>query len=170
LPQALVVDASVARSCGDETAVAAESVACRDVLNAIRNSSLFLVLSPAITVEWIEHRSRYSVKWLSDMVDRRLVLQVDPPPRLAVRNAIAAIGDAGIRELLTKDLLLVEAALATGDRVISRDRQVRQHLHALSSSVVELRNIHWVNPEDVVCILWLRAGAPNNQVLKLTQP
>ena len=164
---AIVVDASVGRSCGDETAIDAHAVACRDVLAAIRRARMRLVMSPQIMVEWIEHRSRHAVKWLGEMTDRRLVDAVNPPEHGATRAAIEALKEEGIRVLLTKDLLLVEAALASDQRVVSGDNQARRHFHELCGIVGALGEVHWSDPDDSRCLGWLNEGALEDERLKL---
>jgi hypothetical protein len=164
----LVVDASIARSCGDDNAIDSVAILCRDTLLAIRDSGLWVAMSPALMAEWVEHRSRFAVKWLGEMVDRRMIRAINPPEHQELRAAMALVEDMGVRNLLQKDLLLAEAALDVDLRLLSRDRKARQHFAALAATIPVLRGVHWVNPEDTNCLLWLGAGAPDDSSLLLS--
>lgn len=73
--------------------------------------------------------------------------------------------DRHILALITKDLLLINAALTTDKRIASLDDQVRRHISTHCDKVPELKTICWVNPsvqEETVCD-WLESGAPNDR-------
>jgi hypothetical protein len=57
---------------------------------------------------------------------------------------------------------LIEAALATDERVASLDDKVRRHLQDHCSKLPEVATICWVNPSnpDERVIAWLESGAP----------
>lgn len=63
----LVIDADVARSAGNVQAIARESTCCRDFLMAMQKIGHFIVMTPALTEEWMKHRSRVSSTWLTRM-------------------------------------------------------------------------------------------------------
>ena len=48
---------------------------------------------------------------------------------------------------MRKDFLLVEAAIATDERIISLDDKVKALFSAESKKILELRNIVWINPD-----------------------
>jgi hypothetical protein len=59
----LVIDASVARSCGGPDANYPTSVHCRDFLDAILKLSHQVVMNPDIRDEWNKHESSYALAW-----------------------------------------------------------------------------------------------------------
>ncbi len=72
------------------------------------------------------------------------------------------------RDEMLKDAHLIEAARATGRRVVSLDN-VREHFREVARSVSRLRHVCWVNPDylDENPLEWLRAGAPADGFRKL---
>jgi hypothetical protein len=48
---------------------------------------------------------------------------------------------------MRKDLLLVEAAIATDERIISLDDKVQALFSTESKEISDLRNIVWINPD-----------------------
>jgi len=84
----------------------------------------------------------------------------------------AAAANVGNRTTMLKDCHLLEAARATGGRVVSRDETVRQLFRAASDRVGELRGIVWVNPTVAAeqPIAWLEAGAPADPERQLGHP
>ncbi len=63
---------------------------------------------------------------------------------------------------MMKDVHLIEAALATGMRVVALDEIVRACFRATSASVPRLRSVCWMNPDipEEDPLGWLQAGAP----------
>jgi hypothetical protein len=66
------------------------------------------------------------------------------------------------RDAMLKDVLLIEAALATDETVLSLDEVVRGLFSGLCHQVKQINEIIWVNPviAEEKCIEWLREGAP----------
>ena len=64
---------------------------------------------------------------------------------------------------------LIEAALATDQRIASLDDRVRNHLKEISQGLNELAAICWVNPEKTAerAIEWLEQGAPADRTRML---
>jgi len=62
---------------------------------------------------------------------------------------------------MLKDLILIEAALASDKTVVSRDDTVRRLFRANLARLRALRPVVWVNPErpDEAAVDWLRSGA-----------
>lgn len=58
-----------------------------------------------------------------------------------------------------KDILLIEAALATDQTIISLDETVRQLFANLAPEIRDLRTIVWANPELEDLRTWLAEGA-----------
>lgn len=68
------------------------------------------------------------------------------------------------REAMVKDLLLIEAAIATDKIVISLDERVRELFIKAAAEIERLKQVAWVNPdvenrEEEGAIAWLKNGA-----------
>lgn len=162
----IVVDASVARSSGQEDATDTCARTCRLALEHVRDVGLKVVMTKAILEEWKQHRSRFAALWLREMYGRRLVENVHPTRQELVGRHIAACEER-LAELLTKDLLLVEAALATDERIVSRDTRARAGFRYIATSRPEIRRLHWTSPVEPACCPWLASGAPADPQLQL---
>lgn len=158
----LVVDASVARSAGLETAPDPHSRLCREVLEAILSVGHRVVLSPECLAEWKRHRSGYSRLWLVRMISQRKVVFIESVRNEDLRRRL---GQAELRDrerrAVEKDLHLVEAALPHDRIVLSRDEAMRQILGRVAVEIRELQALLWGNPavEDEQIVAWLRGGA-----------
>ena len=66
---------------------------------------------------------------------------------------------------MLKDVLLIEAALQADKIVASLDETVRHCFHEVTSTIVVLKQIAWVNPckDDEKAIEWLEHGAEREQ-------
>lgn len=126
------------------------------------NNTHQLVMTDAITNEWNEHQSGFARRWRFEMTSRRRVLNVSvhaaSTVRARVESTAASLKD---REAISKDCLLIEAALEADRIVLSLDETVRVLFARATLKVVEMRDIVWVNPtiEDEQCDAWLTAGA-----------
>ena len=66
---------------------------------------------------------------------------------------------------MNKDVHLLEAALATGRIVASKETEAHDHFTGACNHICEIRDMMWVNPvvaEDA-CAGWLKQGAPVEQ-------
>jgi hypothetical protein len=166
----LVIDASVARASGGGHATAEEAKATRDFLSGALEASHQVVLTPEISEEWRRHRSAFARRWLVSMFARRRVLRLPSATDAALRTKVsdAAENQAG-RDAMEKDMLLIEAGLATERRVTSLDDRCRGHFARVSTSVGEIRSIVWVNPRNTreLPLRWLSAGAPDEPPRRL---
>lgn len=165
----IVVDTSIARAAGSEGATYPTSVNCREFLKAMLDSRHQLVMTPALVEEWRKHSSRFAVSWRASMYARKLVSnpKVDTHPDLSDKIAACCL-DAGSREAVIKDYLLIEASLCTDKRISSLDDIVRSHYAAICQTVGELGDILWINPDkDGEATDWLKAGAPNDATRQL---
>src|SRR5215208_5859634 len=166
----LVIDASVARSSGDEQATYPTSKRCRDFLLAILEISHQAVMTTEIQNEWNKHQSGFARRWRVSMVARRKLCIVDAPSNRDLRARIrrAAVKDMD-GDAMLKDTHLIEAAIATDRIVISLDETVRVLFLEITDKVKELRIIVWANPDKTVenCISWLRDGAKAERNRKL---
>jgi hypothetical protein len=165
----LVIDASVAHAAGT-VSMHPTSRNCREFLQTVLNVCHHVVMTAAIKSEWNKHQSAFARTWRKAMMARKKIEVVEIPPSssLAVRIT-RAVRNARLAEIIAKDRPLIEAALATENRVVSLDDQVRGHLQAHHDTLPEVTDICWVNPgnpaEDPVD--WLTAGAPADALRKL---
>lgn len=157
----VVIDTSVARSCGSEMSSAVEATACRNALKEIEFANICIVTCKALDDEWqVARLSKWVKLWRSDMYSRRRVVPVDPAEHLELRMRIQELSTHDRAEA-TKDLFLSECALEVGRRVVSRDDAMRVILGRLSKCVADLATVHWANPVHAEVRSWLRSGAPD---------
>jgi len=164
----LVIDASVARSAGDEGATYPTSVYCRNFLKAVLDICHKVVMTPDIRDEWNKHESHFARTWRRQMVARRKLEFLDIPDNEELENKIYIIietvtGSDKQQIEMIKDLRLIEAAIATDKIVIScDDNTARKFFSRAALQVDELKDIVWVNPtkvEEEKPIEWLEKGA-----------
>jgi hypothetical protein len=77
------------------------------------------------------------------------------------------------REEMTKDILLLEAAIATDQRIVSLDENTaRKYFTDAAKEIVKLRQLVWVNPskEKENPIEWLQNGASTDPERMLGYP
>jgi hypothetical protein len=160
----LVIDASIARSCGDETAIYPTSVRCRAFLSSVRSCQHSIVMTPDIQAEWNKHQSRFAREWLFRMA-RQSRIWVENLPldqrNLAEQIEAKAKDDVELA-IMNKDLLLLEAALKTDGLVTSLDEKARKPFTRVAKFIPEIQQIVWVNPDkpEEKPIEWLNSGAP----------
>jgi hypothetical protein len=163
----LVIDASIARSCGDENATYPTSVHCRDFLMTVRDCQHQIVMTQDIKVEWDKHQSRFARQWLRQMIAKKQLSALqDQPIDPDLWNPIEQMAkNDKERAAMTKDILLLEAALATDRTIASLDENTaRQYFTNAAQTIKKLQSIVWVNPDKPTekPIEWLREGAPAN--------
>jgi hypothetical protein len=162
----LVIDASIARSSGDENAVFPTSKRCRDFLLATRDICHQAVMTAAIREEWNRHQSRFARAWRVSMVARRKLHIIDVPADEQLREKISqATTKTRDREAMLKDTHLIEAAIATDQILVSLDETVRVLFTEAVGRIGEIRRICWANPDKIEegCINWLEGGAKNEK-------
>jgi hypothetical protein len=166
----LVIDACVARASGKENATYPTSKNCRDFFIAVLDNGHRLVMTPDIFIEWKNHESSFARKWRLGMVARKKVTILCAVQNEEIRDKIAGChNDENVVTILMKDMLLIEAAFATGNSVTSIDEEARLHFNSAALTVTDLRSIAWVNPDkdDETPIPWLENGAPLDAHRKL---
>lgn len=159
----LVIDASVAQSAGGEGAVNGVSKRCREFLVAAYDLAFRVAMTPEIAREWKRHRSSRTRKWLNEMAGRKLVDRIEPEPDAELRNCIYEVKVSAKRhQAMRKDVHLLEAALATDRRVVSRDDEVRGLFRSLAKEAKKVADVVWVNPvaPEEQAVSWLQNGAP----------
>jgi hypothetical protein len=158
----LVIDASIAHAAGD-VSMHPTSRSCREFLQAVRDLGHRMAMTDPICEEWNKHQSRFARQWRTSMMARKKVEPVEVPPHLSLERRIKlTVGGKRAVAIIQKDRRLIEAALATDERVASLDDEVRNCLRHHCSKLPEVTLICWVNPnipaEGVVP--WLESGAP----------
>ena len=161
-PSKIVVDASVARASGREDATYPTSIRCCQFLKAFQECEFLLVMSPEIELEWNQHKSHYASKWIVQMYGRKRVVNVgnvnDTHLRERIRNTSKIKKE---QQAMEKDCRLLEAALATDQRIVSLDKTVRKLFRHAAKAIREIQSIVWVNTdnEDDDAVNWLKNGA-----------
>jgi hypothetical protein len=162
----LVIDASVARAAGGEEATNPTAENCRDFLKAVKKICHKLVMTPEIKEEWNEHQSYFAKRWRSSMVaKKKFVYRQDIAVDNELWNLIKAYSETEKQQkAMEKDLLLIEAAIATDKIVISLDERVRELFVKAAADIERLKQVAWVNPdvenrEEEGAIAWLKNGA-----------
>ncbi len=161
----IVVDASVARSCGNATAIHPLPIKCRDFLLAMQEHQHSVVMTKEIRAEWDKHQSRFALTWLRQMVARKQFKAI-PLPELDqdIWKPIESLAKTDKeRAAMTKDILLLEAAIATDRRIASLDENTaRKYFTEAAKEIVKLQQLVWVNPsqEKENPIEWLKNDAP----------
>jgi hypothetical protein len=158
----LVIDASIAMAAGD-ISMHPTSRHCREFLQAVLTICHRAVMTRPIKQEWDKHQSNIARRWRLSMVARKKLefLQIDKSSSLEEQFS-QLVTRPRVLAILEKDRHLIEAALASDNRVASLDEEVRAHLKEHNDRLPELRLICWVNPDttDEDACDWLRAGAP----------
>lgn len=167
----LVIDASVARSCGAPDAESAVASDCRDFLIAVLQICHRVVMTDSISQEWAKHQSNFARRWRVQMVARKKMYVIDEAEDEDLRDSILQVADGKKeRRVLEKDIHLVQAALASDGIVISRDESAWKAVLSVRPRVTRLQRIIWLNPtvnrQDVLD--WLKQGAGVNAGVKLT--
>lgn len=167
----IVIDASVARSVGDP-ALHPTAVACLRLVRLLerKECATGALMTPALHDEWRVHASRLMTSWLASMESRGRVRREPDRPVRDLRNAVAAVGDEGIRAALEKDIHLSESAILNGLPVASRDDRQKSFLRDLAHGYPAAGRIQWLNPvsddrEDWEP--WIEAGCTDRAVFAI---
>jgi hypothetical protein len=169
LSKILVIDASIARSCGQPEATYPTSVHCREFLEHVLSICHRIVMTPEIRDEWNKHASRFARSWMSQMIARKkLIAMPTLPIDSALWNLLEKLAETDKqRGDIVKDIHLLEAALATDQIIISLDEQTaRKYFTQAAQTIETLQPITWVNPDKIEKeqpIAWLLAGCPNEK-------
>ncbi len=165
----LVIDASIARASGGETASHPSSVHSRDFLLAVLKICHTAVMSPAIRDEWNTHQSTFASRWRKSMVARRKLIlsNVEERPDIRLKITQATVTETQI-SAMAKDCHLLEAAIATDFRIASLDNVARD-LFKSTLNDSDVKKVMWVNPDtdSAQVLAWLEDGAPEKIQFKL---
>jgi len=165
----LVIDACVAGQAGDRIRLRPEGKACREFLDAVLRVCHRIVTSEDIFSEWKEHAGSFAWKWLRCMAAAKKWERIAPQSMERLEQGVARTHATDAeREIMKKDLRLIDAALASDRCVVSLDK-VRTLFALTSATTAELRSVVWVNPDlpEDHPIEWLEQGAPAEEHRKL---
>lgn len=162
-PVSLVIDASVARASGNDSATFPLAIYCRDYLSEIINHEYKVVFSPEMSREWNKHQSNFALGWRTSMVARRRIeVLTEDPANMDFRNAISSSQSTpNQKRAMLKDSHLVECAGATDNRVSALDDTVRRLFQYTTGVSAHVKKLVWVNPGKIeeTPLQWLRDGA-----------
>jgi hypothetical protein len=76
-------------------------------------------------------------------------------------RACASLEPGRWRDALRKDSHLIQSALATGQLILSNEKELPQIVALACNAVRSLLQLHYANPavEGDACILWIKSGA-----------
>ncbi len=160
------------RSAGDENAIKEGSKNCRDFLKAMRETKCKVVLTSEIKVEWKKNLSKYARKWWSFMTKSGRITYrkntVNDDLRKTIENSEKLKTDKR-RNAALKDAILIEAALATDEAVVSQDDHARRDFKVIAGEYKRIKSILWINPvsEEDNALEWLNNGARKEDKLLL---
>lgn len=167
----LVIDASVLRASGDESATYPTSKNCHQFLKNVLDICHQAVLTRDLEIEWDKHNSRFAQAWRGKMERRKKLISIkllkdsDLRAKIYLTDVILTDLTDNQRSDVKKDIRLIEAALATDKIVISLDDNTARKYFTRAAKEVkdlsELKVITWVNPDKPKenAIEWLRQGA-----------
>jgi len=160
----IVVDTSVACTSSDTTECP-DPQQCREILATILEVCHHVVMTPEIWDEWKKHLSKYSKKWYRSMIAKKKRYEPEMEKNSGIQTKIDSISNQPDREIMLKDLRLIEAALAADHIVISLDKEARKAFIKHAVKISEFKNIIWVNPSipDERVVEWLQQGAESEK-------
>lgn len=162
----LVIDASVARAAGGEDATFPISKYCRDFLSTTLTICHHIVMTPEIENEWKRHQSAFARKWRRYMEGKKKIYRLKNAVNNELRRKFENISIKDTeKEVMLKDIHLIEAALVTDKIVISLDEEARELFYVSSTKLGELKDAIWINPGKLEekSIVWLENGANNEK-------
>jgi hypothetical protein len=160
----LVIDADILHSAGGEDASHPTAKHCRDFLKAVLTICHRVARTSLIDEEWKRHSSNFSRKWCVSMHSKKKFERVQTDSSAAqslLRTVERTVTSDKEIDAVRKDIHLIHAALATDRSIVSCDETVRQLFENVSSVVLALSPIVWINPDraEETPIQWLENGA-----------
>ena len=139
----LVIDACVARSAGEREHPTSE--ACRTYLKEILAICHKIVMTQEIRAEWEKHQSRFSKKWLVQMIAKKKFVPIQVNLETDLWDQAELIESEKHRAAILKDLHLIEAAIATDKIIISTDDRFYQLVDNFLQAP-KIKELIWKNP------------------------
>jgi predicted nucleic acid-binding protein len=169
----IVIDADIMRSAG--TSEHPHSRNSRQVLEALRDGNHRMVQCAPLLEEHKKHRSRFASIWQTSMLSRKQWVRWEYKEDANLRRVLVAAlpEEANHKEqAVLKDAHLLEAAAATGQCIISKDRTARDLFQLACPSLASHRHILWGEmtlSADAV-IDWVKSGCGPRSDFKLCPP
>jgi hypothetical protein len=168
--QNLVIDADIMRAASTSEAPFASNA--KKALDAIRDGKHRMVWYGPLLAEYKKHESRYSATWRASMISRRLHRYWEHCEDATLRKTLvdAQPKDAFSQEVaVLKDTHLLEAAAATGGRIISKDATARNLFRRACPDLGSHKKILWGDltglPKEVIA--WVREGCPERNDFRI---
>jgi hypothetical protein len=166
----IVIDADIMRSAG--ISEHPHSSNARKVLDTIWSAGHNMVQCAPLKQEYDKHQGRYAATWRAKMISKKRWRYWDYQEDSTLRNSLVkALPDAisSKEKEVIKDAHLLEAAVATDHRIVSKDATAR-NLFRHSCSVLGMhKSILWGDvtgsPDDV--IQWIIDGCADRNDFKL---
>ncbi len=159
----LVIDADIMRASG--TTEHPVSNNARLILEMVREKGHRLVQTRALKAEHDKHQSRFAATWRGSMVARKQWVLIDVPEDVGLRERLAVPQNpesAKDEAAVLKDAHLLEAAAASGNRVISNDTTAKQLFQKACPLPAPHGRILWADttahPEEGV--RWVEGDCP----------
>jgi hypothetical protein len=167
-----VIDASIAKEAGGQLEPHRRGAECRRFLAQVRSIGHRFATSRELQQEWSRHAADFAKAWYTAMVNRRKVHVFSSPGTPELEEIFLSLEiDDDVRRIIAKDLHLLNAALASENRVASLDDQARGHIVREFRASGVVANIIWVNPccPEHRVIDWLENGAQFDPELSLAR-
>jgi len=164
----LVIDANIAHSAGFSDVQ--DSRYCRLSLDAVLDGDYVAVFNEALRREWKDHLSRYSWTWQRSMVAQRRVEYAEGKEfAIYLDRACSSLEHERWKDDLRKDFHLIQSALASGQTILSLEKNFPKFVAIASLKVREFSTLYYANPasEGEGCVDWIKAGAekiPNRRI------
>jgi hypothetical protein len=133
----------------------------RRCLLSIREEKHIAVFNSRLRREWRDHASPFAMRWLQDMEQKNLLSDEEGAQFSGLLIPACSPQESdGHKSSLTKDFHLVQSALATGQLILSNEREFPRLVAIACTEVKELLQLHYANPalEGDLCVLWLKGG------------
>lgn len=164
-PVAVVVDADVLRAAGSTEHPT--SRLSRQALEAIRAGKHRLVLCGPLQQEYKRHASLFAERWQSNMVARKQLQRWDHVEDSTLRKLLVeALPEhaTGQHKAVLKDAHLLEAAAATGQRIVSKDARAKALFQKACPKLQAHGRLLWGDlteqPEET--IEWIKQGCKDD--------
>jgi hypothetical protein len=165
----ILIDANIARSCADPARHETSS-ACLSLLLRVarKGSSVDLAVSPLLQEEWINHASKYFIKWYASMTSRGRVKSFADKRVNDYRDVISNVADDGVRQALIKDAHVVELALIHHFPVASQDDRQARYVRDISATYSLARRVQWFNPVTTPgWVEWIDSACSDTELFML---
>lgn len=169
----IVIDADIMRSAG--TSEHPHSRNSREVLEAIREGNHRMVQCAPLLAEHKKHRSRFASTWQTSMLSRKQWVRWEYQADDGLRSVLLAAlpeNSSNKEQAVLKDAHLMEAAAATGQCIISKDKSARDLFRLACPALGSHRHILWgemtLSSEGVID--WVRSGCNERDDYKLCPP